>query len=67
MTRTILIVATAVMLALAASGCGQRGPLYLRDSPPPGIKPPKAKPYEPVPYPQDPHDAQRERDGSKDR
>jgi len=37
--------------ALAAAGCGQKGPLYLRDSPPPGIKPPKPKPYEPVPYP----------------
>ena len=37
--------------ALAAAGCGQKGPLYLRDSPPPGVKPAKPKPYEPVPYP----------------
>jgi predicted small lipoprotein YifL len=44
--RVLLIVA----LALAA-GCGKKGPLYLRESPPPGIKPPKPKPYEPVPYP----------------
>ena len=48
MTRTVLIVAAAVMVTLFASGCGQRGPLYLRDSPPPGMKPPIAKPYEPV-------------------
>ena len=38
--------------ALAAA-CGQKGPLYLRESPPPGVKPPKPKPYEPVPYPRD--------------
>ena len=41
-----------LVLALAlAAGCGKRGPLYLRDSPPPGVKPAKPKPYEPVPYP----------------
>jgi predicted small lipoprotein YifL len=41
-----------LVLALAlAAGCGKKGPLYLRDSPPPGIKPAKPKPYEPVPYP----------------
>jgi predicted small lipoprotein YifL len=41
-----------LILALAlAAGCGKKGPLYLRDSPPPGIKPAKPKPYEPVPYP----------------
>lgn len=51
--RAILLVSAAVMVTLATSGCGQKGPLYLRDNPPPGIKPPKAKPYEPVPYPQD--------------
>jgi predicted small lipoprotein YifL len=39
-------------LALLAAGCGQRGPLYLRDNPPPGVKPPKAKPLEPLPYPE---------------
>lgn len=38
-------------LVLAAAGCGQKGPLYLRDSPPPGVKPLKPKPAEPVPYP----------------
>ena len=40
----------AVILVLAA-GCWQKGPLYLRDNPPPGIKPLKPKPLEPVPYP----------------
>jgi len=48
---------TAFLLALSAAfavaGCGQRGPLYLRDSPPPGVKPKKAEPYRPVPYPKD--------------
>jgi len=42
--------------ALAAAGCGQKGPLYLRDSPPPGVKPAKPKPYEPVPYPREPRE-----------
>ena len=41
----------AVALLVIAAGCGQKGPLYLRDSPPPGVVPPKPKPYEPVPYP----------------
>ena len=40
-------------LALAAAGCGQKGPLYLRDNPPPGVKPPKPPPEKPVPYPDD--------------
>jgi len=40
-------------LILAAAACGQRGPLYLRDAPPPGTKLPPPKPYEPVPYPPD--------------
>jgi predicted small lipoprotein YifL len=40
-------------LTLAAAACGQRGPLYLRENPPPGVKPPPPKPYEPVPYPRD--------------
>jgi predicted small lipoprotein YifL len=43
-----LLVLTGFALA---AGCGQKGPLYLRDSPPPGVKPAKPKPYEPVPYP----------------
>ncbi len=48
--RSLVIVAA---LALAAAACGQRGPLYLRDSPPPGVKPPqKRDTYKPVPYPE---------------
>lgn len=38
------------VLVLAA-GCGQKGPLYLRDKPPPGVKPPKTEAYRPVPDP----------------
>jgi predicted small lipoprotein YifL len=38
---------------LLAAGCGQKGPLYLRDKPPPGVKPPKPEPYQPVPYPKE--------------
>lgn len=45
-------VALVAACALAA-GCGQKGPLYLRESPPPGVKPPKPRPYEPVPYPRE--------------
>jgi predicted small lipoprotein YifL len=49
--RSLLIIAA---LALAAAACGQRGPLYLRDKPPPGVKPEKRDTYKPVPYPQPP-------------
>ena len=41
------------ILVLGLAGCGKKGPLYLRESPPPGVKPPKPKPYEPVPYPRE--------------
>jgi predicted small lipoprotein YifL len=41
----------AAALVLAAAACGQKGPLYLRDKPPPGVKPEKPEPYKPVPYP----------------
>jgi len=40
-----------VALALAATACGQKGPLYLRDKPPPGVKPMKPPAPKPVPYP----------------
>ncbi len=40
------------VLSLAACGCGQKGPLYMRDNPPPGVKPP-AQVYKPIPYPKD--------------
>jgi len=44
----------AVFGALLAAGCGQKGPLYLRDKPPPGMKLPKPAPVKPVPYPEEP-------------
>jgi predicted small lipoprotein YifL len=44
-----LLICAAV--ALAAYGCGQKGPLYLRESPPPGVKPAKPPAAKPVPYP----------------
>jgi predicted small lipoprotein YifL len=51
-----LLIAAAIVLA--ASGCGQKGALYFRDAPPPGVKPAKSEGYKPVPYPKD-----AERDG----
>lgn len=48
--RLLALIAAAVLLA---AGCGQRGPLYLRDKPPPGVKPPKPAAYQPAPYPPD--------------
>ena len=42
-----------LLAALLAAGCGQKGPLYYRDSPPPGVKPPRPEPYKPVPYPKE--------------
>ena len=46
--------AFVLLAALLAAGCGNKGPLYYRDSPPPGVKPPRPEPYKPVPYPQEP-------------
>lgn len=37
-----------LLMAGLASGCGQRGALYLRDSPPPGVKPEKAAAEKPA-------------------
>ncbi len=45
--------ALVLLAALLAAGCGQKGPLYLRDTPPPGVKPPRPEPYKPVPYPKE--------------
>ena len=42
-----------LLIVVFAASCGQRGPLYLRDSPPPGMKAPKPEPYKPVPYPKE--------------
>jgi len=52
--------ALIVCITLLAAGCGQRGPLYLRDQPPPGVTVRKVDTYEPVPYPSD-----EERDAEK--
>ena len=40
-----------VALVLAATACGQKGPLYPRDNPPPGVKPAKPPAPKPIPYP----------------
>jgi predicted small lipoprotein YifL len=48
--RFVLLVASLLLLA---AGCGQKGSLYLRDNPPPGVKPPKPEPYKPLPYPKE--------------
>lgn len=42
-----------LLLAFLAAGCGQKGPLYLREKPPAGMKPPKPEPYVPLPYPKE--------------
>jgi len=44
------LVATVLLLIAA---CGQKGNLYLRDAPPPGVRPAKPEPYQPVPYPKE--------------
>jgi len=41
-------------IVLSVTACGQKGSLYLRENPPPGVKPAKPEPYKPVPYPKDP-------------
>jgi predicted small lipoprotein YifL len=48
----LLVLGALALLALSiTAGCGQKGPLYLRDSPPPGVKPAKPDAPKPVPYP----------------
>ena len=42
------ILACFVLLAVAA-GCGQKGPLYLRENPPPEVLQPPAPPVQPPP------------------
>jgi len=46
------ILVLAVAAAVVVAGCGQKGPLYLRDNPPPGVKPAKPPAPKPVPYPE---------------
>jgi predicted small lipoprotein YifL len=43
----------AAALACFAAGCGQRGALYLRDNPPPGVKPDRPERAKPAPYPRE--------------
>ncbi len=45
--------ATLLLAVLLLSACGQKGALYLRDDPPPGVKPPKPEAYKPLPYPRE--------------
>jgi predicted small lipoprotein YifL len=53
--------AAAVSIVLLGA-CGQKGPLYLRDNPPAGLKPPKPAAAKPVPYPADPTAVPAEKD-----
>ena len=50
----------AALLLVAA--CGQRGPLYFRDSPPPGVKPERPVPEKPTPYPAQPDEPGKAKD-----
>ena len=45
--------AALALAVLLVAACGQKGPLYLRDNPPPGVKPPKPEAYKPTPYPEE--------------
>ena len=42
-----------VLVLLACAGCGQKGPLYLRDKPPASVKPPRPEAFTPLPYPKE--------------
>ena len=42
----------ALLTSLLASGCGQKGPLYLSEDPPPGVRAAKPAAPKPVPYPE---------------
>ncbi|MBI3375981.1 MAG: lipoprotein [Betaproteobacteria bacterium] len=46
----LALLAVLVML----SSCGQKGALYFRDSPPPGVRPERPIPEKPTPYPSEP-------------
>lgn len=39
------------LLALPLAACGQKGPLYLPDNPPAGLRAPKPPAPKPIPYP----------------
>jgi len=65
-TDEAMRIAHAILAAAAGallSGCGQKGPLYLRDNPPPSVRQAKPDQYKPVPYPKGaPADADAEGD-----
>ena len=42
-----------VLVLAFLAGCGQKGPLYLRDKPPANVKPAKPEAFKPVPYPKE--------------
>ena len=49
--RFFVLFVLFLVALFALSACGQKGPLYLREKPPPGVKPERPAPYKPVPYP----------------
>lgn len=53
-SRLSMVALAAALCAALLSGCGSKGPLYLRDNPPAGMKLPKPATPKPVPYPADP-------------
>jgi predicted small lipoprotein YifL len=63
--RPVVLAILVSLLLMPVAGCGQKGPLYLRDSPPPGAKPPKPEAYKPQPYPKDAAEDQSPSDAGK--
>jgi predicted small lipoprotein YifL len=57
-------IAPLVIVVLLAAACGQKGDLYFRDRPPPGVKPPKPEAYKPQPYPKESAKDADEEDGA---
>ena len=51
--RTPTVVLAALLSLALLAGCGQKGPLYLRENPPAGTKIPKPATPKPLPYPAD--------------
>ncbi len=50
----LLALRAVLALIVLLAGCGQKGPLYHSDSPPPGAKAAKPPVAKPVPYPDQP-------------
>ena len=51
MVMRLLPALLTVLPIILLAACGQRGPLYLPDNPPAGIRKPQAPVPKPVPYP----------------